>query len=97
MLAMTKPKKETVSGIGAGGENEVKIQVNGFLTRDEMFRLKTATIRPASKHRKRTMKKWFCQSCRGSFFYQILRCPACGSVNVTQVILPTEFRPGGFF
>ncbi len=57
----------------------------GYLTKEDMEKLRTATKRPPSPYRKSTYKKWLCKECAGSFFYAVKKCPSCESQKIEEV------------
>lgn len=55
---------------------------------------KDATDRTA--FRKRTYKTWDCSGCSHSYFYQIIRCPLCGSQNIEELSHPVRVAAVAF-
>ncbi len=76
-------------------ENIKYDRILGFLTRDDMEKLKTATERPASKLRKSSYTTWDCGSCNHSYFFAILKCPLCDSLDIEETSHPTNRIMGG--
>ena len=75
-----------------GKKNFTYDDAMGFLTKDDMKKLKEATTKPRSPHRKTTCIKWICAKCSKSYFYRIARCPACESRNVKETEMPTNYQ-----
>jgi len=73
-----------------GSEN-----VSGFLTKEEIQKLKQATKKPMSQHRKRMYKTWICRRCEHPFFYTIIRCPLCESDKIAEAEHPTLYELNG--
>ncbi|MBI2233276.1 MAG: hypothetical protein HYU56_05115 [Candidatus Aenigmarchaeota archaeon] len=67
-----------------GKEKEVVYDKTlGYLTREDIERLKEATKKPESPVRKKFYKTWICGSGH-LFFYRILRCPLCESRKIEE-------------
>lgn len=64
----------------------------GWLTKEDLIKLRKARTKQASPHRKTTYKTWDCSSCNSRFFYSIMRCPACESGSITENVNKSDYH-----
>lgn len=74
-------------------KKEESTDASGFLTKEEILKLKSATMQKASEHRKRSYKTWNCAECGHEFYYTVLKCPACESGRIENVEHKTLYYP----
>ncbi|MBI4175719.1 MAG: hypothetical protein HY518_00805 [Candidatus Aenigmarchaeota archaeon] len=68
-----------------GESKEVKYDDTfGFLTGEDMKKLREATQKPSSPHRKRHYITWDCAKCGHEFFYHVMKCPLCESKIIAR-------------
>jgi len=65
----------------------------GFLTKEDILKLKTAAIQKSSEHRKRFYRTWNCAECGHEFYYTVLKCPACESHKIEELEHKTQYYP----
>lgn len=64
----------------------------GFLTKDDMKKLKEASKKKRSPHRKSTYKIWNCKACGHACFYAVIRCPSCESRSIEEQTNQTQYE-----
>lgn len=69
--------------------------ISGFLTKEEIQRLKNISKRNPNPMRKRVYKTWICRRCEHPFFYNIIRCPLCESPSIMETEQPTLYELNG--
>jgi predicted Zn-ribbon and HTH transcriptional regulator len=59
----------------------MKLNLSGFLSREDVRLLQDASIRKP-KYKKIYTKKWNCKKCDYNWFYHTLKCPTCSSTEI---------------
>lgn len=81
---------------GKKGENDAKkketANTSGFLTKEEIHKLKIASQRTLSPLRKKSYKTWVCNMCKHAFFYTVARCPLCESTSIMETEHQTQYE-----
>ena len=63
-----------------------------MLTKEDMQKLKEASNKKRSPHRKSTYKIWNCKACGHACFYAVIRCPSCESRAIEEKINQTQYE-----
>jgi|GEM_PF-4603177 len=71
--------------------------INGWLTKEDIQKLRSATVPKRSEHRKDTYTIWECRDCSHSYYYKTLRCPLCSSESVAETVHPAHRMSPGIF
>lgn len=65
----------------------------GYLTQEDLQKLREAAEKSVSLHRKQSYKTWICVSCERAYFYAVLRCPQCESGMIEERTNPVKGEP----